>query len=80
MADANHWGGGPLMAPHCKSGPFQRDGATFTRALGGALTDPTKVGAAGGNVGFLDGSVRWVNINEMKRRFASSYPLYYGFW
>jgi prepilin-type processing-associated H-X9-DG protein len=80
MADANHWGDNLLMAPHCKSGPFQQNGATFTRALSAVLSDPTKVGAAGGNVGFLDGSARWINIGDMKRRYASSYRLYYGFW
>ena len=80
IADANHWGGGLLMAPHCKSGPFQQNGATFTRAQGGSLTDSIKAGAVGGNVGFLDGSARWINIGQMKRRYASSYPLYYGYW
>jgi prepilin-type N-terminal cleavage/methylation domain-containing protein len=80
LADANHWGGGLLMAPHGARGPFQENGATFTRALGGALTDSVKAGAAGGNVGFLDGSARWITISRMKRRFASSYPTYYGYW
>jgi len=80
MADANHWGGGLLMAPHCKSGPFQDKGATFTRALGGALTDSIKAGAVGGNVGYLDGSARWINVSQMKRRYASSYRLYFGYW
>ncbi len=80
LADANHWGDNLLMAPHCKSGPFQVNGATFTRALGGTLTDSLKAGAKGGNVGFLDGSVRWSNIDQMKRRYASSYVLYYGYW
>jgi len=80
MADANHWGDNLLMAPHCKNGPFQVNGATFTRALSRLLTDPTKVGAVGGNVGLLDGSARWINIGDMKARYASSYVLYYGFW
>jgi prepilin-type N-terminal cleavage/methylation domain-containing protein len=80
IADANHWGGGLLMAPHCKSGPFQQNGATFTRALGGTLTDSAKAGAMGGNVGFLDGSARWLNLSQMTPRFASSYRLYFGYW
>jgi prepilin-type N-terminal cleavage/methylation domain-containing protein/prepilin-type processing-associated H-X9-DG protein len=80
LADANHWGETLLMAPHCKSGPFQVNGATFTRALGGTLTDPKRAGAKGGNVGFLDGSARWLNVDTMQRRYASSYVLYYGYW
>ena len=80
IADANHWGGNLLMAPHCKSGPFQQNGVTFTRALGRSLTDSAKAGAVGGNVGVLDGSARWINMDQMKRRYASSYRLYYGYW
>lgn len=80
IADANHWGGDLLMAPHGKSGPFRQNGATFTRAGGGRISDPIQVGAVGGNVGYLDGSARWINIEKMKRRFASSYRFYYGYW
>jgi prepilin-type N-terminal cleavage/methylation domain-containing protein len=81
IADANHWGDVLLMAPHCKGGPFQSGGATFTRALSATYDSPAKVGAAGGNVGLLDGSVRWVGLRQMKTRFASGpYILYYGNW
>lgn len=84
LADANHWGDVLLMAPHCKGGPYQVPSAngpsTFTRALSATLSDPSKVGAAGGNVGFLDGSARWFNLKQMKKRYASSYILYYGYW
>ena len=75
-ADANHWGDVLTMAPHCKSGPYQVSGATFTRAA----TYSTRVGAAGGNVGYLDGSVQWKNLRNMKTNYASSYVLYYGLW
>ena len=80
LADANHWGDVLLMAPHCKGGPFLQNGATFTRARTGLRSDPRKVGAAGGNVGFLDGSARWINLRSMTNRYASSYILYFGFW
>lgn len=76
LADANHWGGGLTLAPHCKSGPFQIAGATFTRVG----LPPIRVGAAGGNVGFLDGSVQWRRVTQMKTNFASSYIMYYGLW
>jgi prepilin-type N-terminal cleavage/methylation domain-containing protein len=80
LADANHWGDVLLMAPHRANGPFQVNGATFTRALSSTLTDPSKVGAAGGHVGWLDGSVRWLNLRAMRIRYASSYILYFGYW
>ena len=80
LADANHWGGGLIMAPHCKTGPYQPapNYATFSRTSGSETAQ--KVGAAGGNVGFLDGSVTWLNLRQMRTRRASSYYLYFGNW
>jgi prepilin-type N-terminal cleavage/methylation domain-containing protein len=75
-ADANHWGADLTMAPHTKSGPYQINGASFTRAS----SSSTRVGAVGGNVGYLDGSARWLNLRNMKTNYASSYVLYYGIW
>jgi prepilin-type N-terminal cleavage/methylation domain-containing protein len=76
LADANHWGDVLTMAPHCKNGPYQVNGATFTRSGLSA----TQVGAVGGNVGYLDGSARWLRVRQMKTNYASSYVLYYGLW
>jgi prepilin-type N-terminal cleavage/methylation domain-containing protein len=79
LADANHWGDGLLAAPHRSGGPYSQSGITFiTTAL--PSQTPFTVGAAGGNVGYLDGSVGWKNISQMKTNFASSYILYYGMW
>jgi prepilin-type N-terminal cleavage/methylation domain-containing protein/prepilin-type processing-associated H-X9-DG protein len=84
VADANTWGDGLLMAPHCKNGPYKRTSpastvpATFISGAGNAT--PASVGAAGGNVGYLDGSVAWKPMRQMKQRYASSYVLYYGNW
>jgi len=82
LADANHWGGPGssylIMAPHCKNGPYAPNGATWN--WGSGIETPEKVGAAGGNVGRLDGSVAWVGIKQLRRRYASSYILYYGLW
>ena len=81
IADANHWGGSLLMAPHTKSGgAFQVNGSAFTRAQGNGLVDSSDVDAAGGNVGKMDGSASWWNIEDMKQRYASSYRLYFGYW
>lgn len=79
IADANHWGDGLLAAPHRSAGPYSQGGVTFITTALPAQT-PFTVGAAGGNVGYLDGSVGWKNVNQMKTNFASSYILYYGLW
>jgi prepilin-type N-terminal cleavage/methylation domain-containing protein len=76
IADANHWGADLTMAPHTRSGPYQVNGATFTRVS----SSSTRVGAIGGNVGYLDGSARWSSLRQMKTNYASSYVLYYGLW
>ena len=76
VADANHWGGTLTMAPHTKSGPYQVNGATFTRANLTAV----RAGAVGGNVLYLDGSARWSTLKQMKTNYASSYVLYFGLW
>ncbi|HOX01436.1 MAG TPA: prepilin-type N-terminal cleavage/methylation domain-containing protein [Candidatus Paceibacterota bacterium] len=78
IADANHWGGGLVMAPHGKTGPCNRNGATFIRTT--SSETPESIGAAGGNIGRLDGSVGWVGLRQMQKRRASSYTLYYGNW
>lgn len=78
LADANHWGGGLVMAPHGATGPCDRNGATFIRTS--ANETPQGLGAAGGNVGRLDGSVGWLNLRQMQKRRASSYYLYFGNW
>jgi len=85
LADANHWGGGLLSAPHCKTGPYRRISsyssvpATFIFTTASSET-PQSIGAVGGNVGLLDSSVSWLSIKKMKKRYASSYILYYGMW
>jgi prepilin-type N-terminal cleavage/methylation domain-containing protein len=82
LADANHWGGPSgsylIMVPHCKTGPKLFNGATW--GWGNGTETPTGLGASGGNVGYLDGSVVWIALSKMKKRYASSYVLYYGNW
>ncbi len=80
IADENHWGDDLIMAPHCKSGPYLINGAAFGRTTA-TPTSSVKVGAKGGNVGFLDGSVTWRKTSQMKTNYASGpYILYFGLW
>ena len=85
LADANTWGDGLVMAPHGKTGPCNRSNPpsqpTPVTFINNATTEtPQSIGAVGGNVGLLDGSVSWKNMRQMHQRFASSYILYYGDW
>ena len=84
LADANSWGGGLVMAPHGKTGPCNRvsSASAFpaTFIITTANETPRSIGAVGGNVGHLDGSVAWLNLPRMKTNYASSYILYYGNW
>jgi prepilin-type N-terminal cleavage/methylation domain-containing protein/prepilin-type processing-associated H-X9-DG protein len=80
VADANHWGiDGFLSVPHKSGGGLQDRGSSFTY-LGGNGKSPKLFGATGGNVGYLDGSVAWKNMLQMKTNQASSYVYYYGNW
>jgi prepilin-type N-terminal cleavage/methylation domain-containing protein len=65
LTDINDWapGYGKAFAPHTSGGPVIRDDDLGTSA-GGASSQ--QIGAAGGNIGLLDGSVNWKNIRAMK--------------
>jgi prepilin-type N-terminal cleavage/methylation domain-containing protein len=79
LADANHWGeDGFKAAPHTKGGSILENGSSFTRNLRGRTA--ADVGAQGGNVGALDGSVTWKSIRQMSTNQASSYVFYWGNW
>jgi prepilin-type N-terminal cleavage/methylation domain-containing protein len=79
IADANHWGDDGLKAaPHTKSGSIKENGSSYTRSLQGSSA--ASVGAQGGNVGALDGSVIWKTMKQMRTNQASSYTFYHGNW
>jgi prepilin-type N-terminal cleavage/methylation domain-containing protein len=83
IADGNHWGGGEMCVPHRRNGPmiWSVNGVptSFIDTASPSQT-PAGLGTVGGNVGHLDGSVLWKNLNQMKTNYASSYILYYGLW
>jgi prepilin-type N-terminal cleavage/methylation domain-containing protein len=67
LSDMNDWSPGysQSFAPHGYAGPIFRGGNDYANhsARGESSRD---IGAAGGNVGLLDGSVSWKNVNQMK--------------
>jgi len=72
LADANYWSMDPgatlSMAPHSPHGSVVANAAVgMNTTLAG--TNSAALGAAGGNIGFLDTSVFWRSIRSM-----SSYP------
>ena len=84
LADANHWGDDDLIAvPHTAKGPILQNGSSYFRTA--TVMKPVDLGAVGGNVGALDGSVVWKKINAMApKNQVSCYPgnvsVYWGNW
>jgi prepilin-type N-terminal cleavage/methylation domain-containing protein len=67
VTDMNDWSPayGKSFAPHGARGPILHD-ADFSNS-GAQGTSSKQIGAAGGNVGLLDGSVNWKPISQMKQ-------------
>jgi prepilin-type N-terminal cleavage/methylation domain-containing protein len=87
LADLNHWyadGPGYAFLPHGKAGAIQgaqRDANGFLVLRGVNGKPPARLGAVGGNVGLLDGSVRWKPIKQMDSfRIYNGPGSYYGNW
>jgi hypothetical protein len=80
IADANHWAtqDGWTIAPHGTRGPIKQAGSFFIKTGGKPSQD---IGGSGGNVGRLDGSVRWMPLKAMKPHIASTHDdKYIGAW
>ena len=81
LADANYWTPADAantsyfpvqmkVAPHASMGGIVSHGSSFTVGLPG--TSSASIGAVGGNIGLIDGSVQWRNISKMQTNNASS--------
>ncbi len=55
-----------ILAPHTTRGPVIREEAYFEQNPGAYEQNPASIGGRGGNVGLLDGSVRWREISQMR--------------
>jgi len=60
-----------ILAPHAAAGPVVHDESYFEEHPESYQQRPPDIGAKGGNVGRLDGSVRWKRIEEMRAYRAS---------
>jgi prepilin-type N-terminal cleavage/methylation domain-containing protein len=81
--DLNAWaepsgGSGWVIAPHCRGGAAQSGGVPFLNVT--RLTKSADVGAQGGNVLLLDGSVQWKNLKSMRSYWAFQAGFYWNMW
>jgi prepilin-type N-terminal cleavage/methylation domain-containing protein len=67
VSELNDWtpGGRQTFAPHGNSGPIRLSGDDMNNKDAFGLR-PDEIGAAGGNIGLLDGSVSWKPISQMR--------------
>jgi prepilin-type N-terminal cleavage/methylation domain-containing protein len=68
LSDMNDWSraDGRTFAPHGDNGPILTGTDASNQGRANAGRSPADVGAAGGNVGLLDGSVSWKKIQQMR--------------
>ena len=80
LSDMNDWspGYGQSFAPHTGKGPVLVDTTTIRAPPYGVPA--AQLGAAGGNVGLLDGSVTWRRIQQMRTYRASQLWQNDGCW
>jgi prepilin-type N-terminal cleavage/methylation domain-containing protein len=73
LADLNVYSYGyqRILAPHTARGFAIREEAYFNEYPEAYQQTPADIGAKGGHIGLLDGSVRWRGINEMRVYRAS---------
>jgi len=71
LTDMNDWspGFGRSVAPHGRHGSVQAGGDFSNETAEGASSE--NLGATGGNIGSLDGSITWRGIKKMKLRRGS---------
>jgi hypothetical protein len=64
--------------PHTRGGGLHQNQHSYF--YNATPRTPAQMGAQGGNVGLLDGSVTWKTARQMETNQASSYPFYWGYW
>ncbi len=64
ISDLNDWGEGLCFAPHGRNGPIFM--GTDVSNQSQVQRTSAEIGAAGGNLGLLDGSVSWKTLKQMQ--------------
>ena len=67
VSDMNDWSSSDrrAFAPHGKGGPILNGTDASNMGSGSVALTPPQIGAMGGNIGLIDGSVSWKNIRQM---------------
>jgi len=88
LADANFWtqsqGSATYfpaqmkVAPHASMGAVTALGSSFTVGLPGGSS--ASIGAVGGNIAYVDGSIQWRSLPQMQTNAASSEGEAFGAW
>ena len=80
VSDMNDWspGYGQTFVPHGKNGPILEGADAANPSAAGSR--PDAIGAAGGNIGLLDGSVSWKPITQMRVYRGSQMWGDFGCW
>jgi prepilin-type N-terminal cleavage/methylation domain-containing protein len=71
-------GDGWVIAPHGRAGAARQSGTPFLWVK--KITKPKDVGAQGGNLLLLDGSVQWRNLARMTNYWAAQGGVYWNAW
>ncbi len=69
ISDMNDWGVGRCFAPRGKNGPIMTGEDASNEDPGSRSS--AGIGAAGGNLGLLDGSVSWKTVKQMQAHRGS---------
>jgi len=80
VSDMNDWspGYGQTFVPHGKTGPVMQGMDAANVSAEGA--SPDAIGAVGGNIGLLDGSISWKPISQMRTYRGSQQWGFSGCW
>ncbi len=80
VSDMNDWspGYGQTFVPHGKGGPVMQGTDAANLNAEGASSDA--IGAVGGNLGLLDGSISWKPISQMRTYRGSQQWGFSGCW
>ncbi|MCL5098081.1 MAG: type II secretion system GspH family protein [Candidatus Omnitrophica bacterium] len=69
FSDMNSWASWWVAAPHTRAGAYKRNGQFYINPSNGETSK--QLGAEGGNVGYLDGSVSWKKMQNMYQNFMT---------
>jgi prepilin-type N-terminal cleavage/methylation domain-containing protein len=83
FTDYNSWAATPsgwVFVAHTNKSALDRGGPQAYYNWGSSSTPPEQAGSVGGNITFIDGSVRWRMITEMNQHYTSANIQFPAMW